>query len=270
MERPLVKEGAMHHGYKRKPSPKITKCLSESYESKHNSNIAKLCEQTERVFVSSGGGRSSPQGFALRLRPRGLKPEGAQPEGNDSPGWIELICGGMFAGKTEELIRRVKRAQIAKQKVQVFKPSLDDRYAIEKVTSHNGVHLEATVVRNAREILDLVDPDTAVVAIDEAQFFDWEIADVCNALADSGKRVIVAGLDMDFRGEPFGPVPLLIAEAEVVDKLHAICVVCGAPASRTQRLIDGKPANYNDPVILVGASEVYEARCRRCHQVPGK
>lgn len=181
-----------------------------------------------------------------------------------------MICGEMFAGKTEELIRRVKRAQIAKQKVQVFKPSIDDRYSVERVTSHNGVHLEATVVKQASEILDLVGPDTAVVAIDEAQFFDWAIADVCNALADSGKRVIVAGLDMDFRGEPFGPVPLLMAEAEVVDKLHAICVVCGAPANRTQRLINGKPANYNDPVILVGASEVYEARCRHCHQVPGK
>jgi thymidine kinase len=182
-------------------------------------------------------------------------------------GWVEVICGSMFSGKTEELIRRVRRAQIARQKVQVFKPSLDDRYALEKVTSHNGMGLDATLITEAREILDLVGPDTAVVAIDEVQFFDWTIAEVCNSLAKEGKRVIVTGLDMDFRGEPFGPMPLLMAEAERVDKLSAICVVCGAPASRTQRLIDGQPASYDDPVIMVGASEVYEARCRHCHQV---
>jgi thymidine kinase len=182
-------------------------------------------------------------------------------------GWVEVICGSMFSGKTEELIRRVRRAQIARQKVQVFKPSLDDRYALEKVTSHNGMGLDATLVTEAREILDLVEPDTAVVAIDEVQFFDWTIAKVCNTLAEGGKRVIVTGLDMDFRGEPFGPMPLLMAEAERVDKLSAICIVCGAPASRTQRLIDGQPASYDDPVIMVGASEVYEARCRHCHQV---
>lgn len=178
-----------------------------------------------------------------------------------------MICGSMFSGKTEELIRRVRRAQIARQKVQVFKPSLDNRYAPEKITSHNGMNLDATIVTEAREILDLVEPDTAVVAIDEVQFFDWSIAEVCNTLAGNGKRVIVTGLDMDFRGEPFGPMPLLMAEAERVDKLSAICVVCGAPASRTQRLINGQPASYEDPVILVGASEVYEARCRHCHQV---
>ena len=182
-------------------------------------------------------------------------------------GWVEVICGSMFSGKTEELIRRVRRVQIARQKVQVFKPSLDDRYALEKVTSHNGMGLDATLITEPREILDLVEPDTAVVAIDEVQFFDWTIAEVCNTLAEEGKRVIVTGLDMDFRGEPFGPMPLLMAEAERVDKLSAICVVCGAPASRTQRLIDGQPASYDDPVIMVGASEVYEARCRHCHQV---
>ncbi|MEA3459489.1 MAG: thymidine kinase [Chloroflexota bacterium] len=185
-------------------------------------------------------------------------------------GWIEVICGGMFAGKTEELIRRVRRAQIAKQKVQVFKPALDDRYTVEKVTSHTGVHFEATPVREAKEILELMENDTTVVAIDEAQFFDWTIADVCNALADRGIRVIVAGLDMDFRGEPFGPMPILMAQAEEVVKLHAICTVCGAPASRTQRLINGRPASYDDPIILVGAEEVYEARCRHCHKVPRK
>jgi thymidine kinase len=183
-------------------------------------------------------------------------------------GWVEVICGSMFSGKTEELIRRVRRAQIARQKVQVFKPGLDDRYALEKVTSHNGMGLDATIVTEAREILDRVEPDTAVVAIDEVQFFDWTIAAVCNTLAENGKRVIVTGLDMDFRGEPFGPMPLIMAEAERVDKLSAICVVCGAPASRTQRLIDGQPASYDDPIIMVGASEVYEARCRHCHQVP--
>jgi len=186
------------------------------------------------------------------------------------PGWIEVICGSMFSGKTEELIRRVRRAQIARQKVQVFKPRLDDRYQVEKVASHNGMHLDAIVVEGAKDILQLVDSDTTVVAIDEGQFFDWTIADVCDFLADTGRRVIIAGLDMDFRGEPFGPMPLLMAQAERVDKVQAICVVCGAPASRSQRLINGQPASYDDPIIMVGANEVYEARCRRCHQVPKK
>lgn len=185
-------------------------------------------------------------------------------------GWIEVICGSMFSGKTEELIRRVRRAQIARQKVQVFKPRLDDRYQVEKVASHNGMHLDAVVVREAKEILQLVDSGTDVVVIDEGQFFDWTIADVCNLLADNGRRVIIAGLDTDFRGEPFGPMPLLMAQAERVDKLQAICVVCGAPASRSQRLINGRPAFYDDPIIMVGADEVYEARCRHCHQVPRK
>jgi len=183
-------------------------------------------------------------------------------------GWIEVICGSMFSGKTEELIRRVRRARIARQKVQVFKPVLDDRYAVEKVTSHNGLYFKATPVRDAVELLSMVKPDTTVVAVDEAQFFDWRIAEVCNKLADRGVRMIVAGLDLDFRGEPFGPMPLLMAQAERVDKLQAICVQCGAPASRTQRLVNGQPAAYDDPIILVGASEVYEARCRHCHQVP--
>jgi thymidine kinase len=183
-------------------------------------------------------------------------------------GWIELICGSMFSGKTEELIRRLKRAEIAKQKVQVFKPKLDDRYHAAKLSSHGGSYYEATVVGNAAEIASLVDDDTEVVAIDEVQFFDWTVAELCDQLADQGLRVILAGLDMDFRGEPFGPMPLLMAQAEAVDKLQAICMVCGAPASRTQRLIDGRPANYDDPVIMVGASEVYEARCRRHHEVP--
>jgi len=182
-------------------------------------------------------------------------------------GWIEVVCGSMFSGKTEELIRRVNRAIIAKQKVQVFKPVLDTRYTHEKVTSHSGAQFVATPVAEAAEILCKVEAETEVVAIDEAQFFDWSITNICNKLAERGLRVIVAGLDMDFRGEPFGPMPVLMAQAEKVDKLQAICQCCGAPASRTQRLINGKPAAYDDPVILVGAKEVYEARCRKCHQI---
>lgn len=191
-------------------------------------------------------------------------------ETNERSGWVELICGSMFSGKTEELIRRVRRAQIARQQVQVFKPNLDDRYTIEHVTSHNGMNLEAVSVEDASGILGLVQPNADVVAIDEAQFFDEEIAAVCNTLAERGIRVIVAGLDLNFRGEPFGPMPLLMAQAEKVDKLRAICVVCGREASRTQRLIDGRPATYDDPVILVGAKEAYQARCRRCYQAPLK
>jgi thymidine kinase len=183
-------------------------------------------------------------------------------------GQLEVVCGSMFSGKTEELIRRVRRAQIARQQVQVFKPALDDRYGVQRVTSHNGVNVEAVSVEGAREILDLTQPTVQVVAIDEAQFFGDEICHVCDELTGRGLRVIVAGLDMDFRGEPFGPMPLLLAQAEKVDKLRAICVVCGREASRTQRLIDGQPARYADPVILVGAKEVYQARCRNCHDVP--
>jgi len=182
-------------------------------------------------------------------------------------GWIEVICGSMFSGKTEELLRRIKRAEIARQQIQVFKHSLDDRFQITRVASHNGVHREAQIVQAATQILDMLEPDTTVVAIDEIQFFDWTIAEVSNEMAGRGLRVIAAGLDMDFRGEPFGPLPLMMAIAEKVDKLQAICVKCGRPASRTQRLIDGRPASYDEPIILVGASEVYEARCRHCHEV---
>ncbi len=182
-------------------------------------------------------------------------------------GWVEVVCGSMFSGKTEELIRRVKRATIARQSVQVFKPRLDTRYVAAMVTAHSGAQLDAMSVEEAGEILTALRPDTEVVAVDEAQFFGWDICEVCSELADRGLRVIVAGLDTDFRGEPFGPMPVLMAQAERVDKLQAICQVCGAPASRTQRLIDGKPAAFDDPVIRVGASECYEARCRMCHQV---
>jgi thymidine kinase len=185
-------------------------------------------------------------------------------------GWIEVISGSMFSGKTEELIRRVRRARIAQRKIQVFKPLMDARFHAEQVASHNGLQWEAVPVGNAREIPERLDPDTTIVAVDEVQFFDWEISKVCNELAGRGLRLILAGLDMDFRGEPFGPMPLLMAEAEEVTKLQAICVTCGAPASRTQRLIDDQPAAYDDPIILVGGSESYEARCRHCHEVPRK
>lgn len=185
-----------------------------------------------------------------------------------SGGWIEAITGCMFSGKSEELIRRVKRAQIARQRVQVFHHGLDERYGHDRVASHSGVMVEALLAQSTVDIAERLAPDTQVLAIDEVQFFDWSVADLCAHLADRGLRVIVAGLDLDFRAEPFGPMPLLLAQAEDVTKLHAICVACGAPATRTQRLIDGRPAYYEDPVILVGASEVYQARCRACHCVP--
>ncbi len=182
-------------------------------------------------------------------------------------GWIEVICGSMFSGKTEELIRRLRRAKIAKQKIQVFKPAIDTRYADREVTSHNGMQIEALPVEGTTQLRRMIAPETTVIAVDEAQFFDDDIVPFCEHLADRGLRVIVAGLDMNFRGEPFGPMPALMARAEQVTKLQAICVECGGPASRTQRLIDGEPAAYDDPVIFVGASEVYEARCRGCHEV---
>jgi len=183
-------------------------------------------------------------------------------------GLVEVICGSMFCGKTDELIRRLRRATIARQKVQVFKPSIDDRYEKIKVTSHAGSVFDAEPIATAAEILERTDSDTTVVGIDEAQFFDSEIVDVVAELADRGVRVIVAGLDLNFKGEPFGCMPILMAKAEQVDKLQAICMVCGEPASRTQRLVNGKPAKYDDPVIIVGASEMYEARCRLHHEVP--
>ena len=183
-------------------------------------------------------------------------------------GIIEVVTGSMFCGKTDELIRRLRRATIARQKVQVFKPAIDNRYDSVKVTSHAGGEYDALPIKNAGDILENLEDDTTVVAIDEAQFFDQEIIPITQSLADNGIRVIVAGLDTDFRGEPFGPIPHIMAKAENVDKLHAICMVCGEAASRTQRLVDGKPAHYDDPVVIVGASELYEARCREHHQVP--
>ena len=185
------------------------------------------------------------------------------------PGWIEVISGVMFAGKSEELIRRVRRAVIARKQVQVFKSHLDARYAgLYSVTSHDGLTVDAAPVDSADQIMRQVRPATEVVAIDEAQFLDGGIVTVANALADRGVRVIVAGTDSDFRGEPFGAMPILMAAAEIVDKLQAICVVCGGPATRNQRLVNGKPAPWDSPTIMVGGRESYEARCRHCHRVP--
>jgi thymidine kinase len=183
-------------------------------------------------------------------------------------GRIEVICGSMFSGKTEELIRRVRRAQIAKQQVQVFKPAIDTRYSVKQVRSHNGQDTNAQPCTDSAEIARSITATTTVVAIDEAQFFDDSLVDVAEELAARGVRVILAGLDLDFRGEPFGPMPKLICRAEEVTKLHAICVICGEEASRTQRLVNGQPARYDDPIIMVGAAEAYEARCREHHTVP--
>ncbi len=178
-------------------------------------------------------------------------------------GWIEIVTGCMFSGKSEELIRRLRRAIIARQRVQVFKPAIDSRYNGAQVVSHSRWRLEADRVAAAAEILDRLDPRTDVVGIDEAQFFDADITRVCSHLADLGKRVIVAGLDMDFRGEPFGPMPGLLAIAEEVEKMHAICSRCAAPASYTQRLTSAQEQ------VVVGAADVYEARCRRCFEPGG-
>ena len=182
-------------------------------------------------------------------------------------GSIEVICGSMFSGKSEELIRRIRRVQIARKKVEIFKPMIDNRYEVQYIYSHSGSKLKANCIAESVDILKIIKKDTDVIAIDEAQFFNQDIVEVCQSLADNGKRVIVAGLDQDFRGEPFGCMPQLLAIAEYVDKLHAICMVCGKPATRTQRLVNGKPADYHDPIILIGAKESYEARCRQHHQV---
>ncbi len=213
-------------------------------------------------------------------------------ERKENKGRIEVIVGSMFSGKSEELIRRVRRAEIARLKTQVFSPSLDNRYGQGTVNSHDGRAQEATVVKSAKEILEFVDDDTVVVAVDEGQFFDPQLTEICNILADTKNiRVIVAGLNLDFKGEPFHPMPEVMAMADHLDELHAICIVCGEEASRTQRMIkeqqaDGswvsRPARYGDPLIVVAADEkhaaeiatkiqeYYEARCRHCHEVPGK
>ena len=177
-------------------------------------------------------------------------------------GWIEVICGSMFSGKSEELIRRLRRAQIARQRVQIFKPKLDSRFSEDHIVSHSEMKIRSQLVSRAREILDLLDGRTQVIGIDEGQFFDMDLAYVCNNLADSGKRVIVAGLDQDFRGKPFDPMPELLSIAEYITKTLAICVRCGAPANRTQRLVE------NPDRLLVGATDAYEARCRLCFDPP--
>jgi thymidine kinase len=176
-------------------------------------------------------------------------------------GWIEVVCGCMFSGKTEELIRRLRRAQIAKQKVVVFKPKIDIRYSPEHIVSHSEQFLDAKVIEDAQEILSLAG-DAQVIGIDEGQFFKANIVDVCNKLADRGKRVIVAGLDQDYKGNPFDPMPQLLAIAEYITKTLAICVVCGNPADRTQRKTE------QQELVVVGAKDLYEARCRSCHKPP--
>ena len=185
-------------------------------------------------------------------------------------GWIEIICGSMYAGKTEELLRRIRRIEYAKKTILVFKPKIDNRYSDGEVVSHNNERVKSINISNPKDILKYIDPIPYAIAIDEIQFLGKEVVEVCEFLANQGIRVILAGLDKDFRGEPFGIMPELLARAEYVTKLQAICQVCGAPATRTQRIINGKPAKYTDPVVLVGAKEHYEARCRHCHQVEGK
>ena len=182
-------------------------------------------------------------------------------------GWLEVICGCMFAGKTEELIRRINVLSYARKNILVFKPKIDDRYSTTEIASHAGSKVPCIVISEAKEILNHVNYDTDVVAIDEVQFFDEDVVDICEYLADSGLRVMVAGLDKDFRGEPFGVLPDLLTRAEFVTKLTAVCAKCGAPATRTQRIINGKPASFNDPIVLVGAKEAYEPRCRHCHEI---
>ena len=183
-------------------------------------------------------------------------------------GWIECICGSMFSGKSEELLRRIKRGVIAKQKVLLFKPSIDNRYDENRVSTHNGNSYDSISIEKSSDILNFVkDTKYDIIGIDEIQFFDNDIAKIINKLADDGIRVIVAGLDMDFKAEPFHPMPEIMAISEMVTKLHAVCNKCGKEASRSQRLINGKPAKYDDPVVVIGASESYEARCRHCHEI---
>jgi thymidine kinase len=186
---------------------------------------------------------------------------------NTKDGWIEVITGPMFAGKTEELLRRVKRLEYAKKNIIVFKPIIDNRYSNNEVVSHNNNRTKSVNITTAGDIFKHVDTETDVVVIDEVQFLDNEIVSICEFLADKGIRVIVSGLDRDFRGEPFGIMPQLLSRAEFVTKLTAVCVKCGIPATRTQRIVNGKPARYDDPIVMIGAEESYEARCRHCHKV---
>ena len=183
-------------------------------------------------------------------------------------GWIECICGSMFSGKSEELLRRIKRGVIAKQKVLLFKPSIDNRYDENRVSTHNGNSYDSISIEKSSDIFKFVkDTKYDIIGIVEIQFFDNDIVKIINKLADDGIRVIVAGLDMDFKAEPFHPMPEIMAISEMVTKLHAVCNKCGKEASRSQRLINGKPAKYDDPIVVIGASESYEARCRHCHEI---
>ena len=183
-----------------------------------------------------------------------------------SDGHIEVISGSMFSGKTEELIRRVTRAELAGQNIQVYKPEIDDRYGETEIGSHDGRSWEAEVV-DGGDMESLKEADADIIAIDEANFFEQTLVETSHELADSGKRVIISGIDQNFRGERFRPLPELMAAAEYVEKLRAICARCGKPATRNQRLIDGEPAHIDDPEVLVGAEETYEARCRDCHEL---
>ena len=185
----------------------------------------------------------------------------------EKPGWIEVVCGPMFAGKTEELIRRVKRMDFAKKKYIIFKPVIDDRYSISEVVSHSQRKVQAINISNSKEMAAYITEDIEAVLIDEVQFFDEAVLEVCRTLANQGLRVICAGLDCDFRGNPFPIVANLLAMAEQITKLTAICVCCGNEATMTQRIINGLPARYQDPTILVGEKESYEPRCRKCHVV---
>ena len=182
-------------------------------------------------------------------------------------GWVEAICGSMYAGKTEELIRRLKRLDFVRRPYCLFKPVIDNRYSEDEVVSHSGLKMPSIPIEHPIQILDHITDKTYAVAIDEVQFFEENVVDVVEYLADRGIRVIVAGLDKDFRGEPFGTMPILLTKSEFVTKLTSICSVCGAPATRSQRLINGQPASYHDPIIQVGAKEAYEPRCRHCHEV---
>ncbi|MCH5179870.1 MAG: thymidine kinase [Erysipelotrichales bacterium] len=184
-------------------------------------------------------------------------------------GWIEIICGPMFAGKSEELIRRVKRLEYAKKNTLVFKPKMDNRYSEDEIVSHSKLHTKSINIEKASDIYKYIKSGNKIdaIVIDEVQFLDSEIVEICSDLADKGIRVIAAGLDMDFRGEPFKNVPELLAKAEYITKLTAICVKCGAPATMTQRIVNGEPAKKDDPIVIVGASECYEPRCRHCHEL---
>lgn len=182
-------------------------------------------------------------------------------------GRLEIVCGSMFSGKSEELIRRLRRAEFARQNIQVFKPEIDNRHTTDHVHAHSGDKIGATAVATAQELKKLIAENTSVIGIDEIQFFTQDIIPVVLELIDQGKRIIASGLDLDFRGMPFGCMPGLMAIADNVTKLNAICICCGEEAHFTQRLVNGAPARFNDPLIMIGAEECYQARCRNCYRI---